>query len=397
MTSQPGDVLVHTGAAGYATNIEVGAHSLMADEPPELGGTDLGPNPYDFLVAALASCTSMTLRMYADRKGWPLESITVRARHHKIHAQDCLDCETKEGRGVNRGLEQANVRLTDYSHTLESRVVERTRELSEQNAKLEEVLAELRRTQNQMVLQEKMASLGSLVAGIAHEINTPMGAINSMYDTMSRALAKLRDHEQLEGDATVEATFDVIDEANRVIADGTRRVADLVQSLRTFAHLDEAEYQLVDVNEGMASALTLLQMQEASGVDVVREFGPVEPLYCSAGRLNQVFMSILKNSCEAIDGDGGRVVINTCDEGSDLCVTVTDNGRGIAPQQLERIFDFDFASTASTTVKMGFGLATSYATVQEHGGQIHIDSTLGESTTVQIRLPRRQRRGGRDR
>ena len=96
-------------------------------------------------------------------------------------------------------------------------------------------------------------------------------------------------------------------------------------------------------------------------------------------------------------GDGGRVVINTCDEGSDLCVTVTDNGRGIAPQQLERIFDFDFASTASTTVKMGFGLATSYATVQEHGGQIHIDSTLGESTTVQIRLPRRQRRGGRDR
>ena len=239
--------------------------------------------------------------------------------------------------GVNRGLEQANVRLTDYSHTLESRVVERTRELSEQNAKLEEVLAELRRTQNQMVLQEKMASLGSLVAGIAHEINTPMGAINSMYDTMSRALAKLRDHEQLEGDATVEATFDVIDEANRVIADGTRRVADLVQSLRTFAHLDEAEYQLVDVNEGMASALTLLQMQEASGVDVVREFGPVEPLYCSAGRLNQVFMSILKNSCEAIDGDGGRVVINTCDEGSDLCVTVTDNGRGIAPQQLERI------------------------------------------------------------
>ena len=123
MTSQPGDVLVHTGAAGYATNIEVGAHSLMADEPPELGGTDLGPNPYDFLVAALASCTSMTLRMYADRKGWPLESITVRARHHKIHAQDCLDCETKEGRVdlIEREIELGGGGLDDV---MRSRLME---------------------------------------------------------------------------------------------------------------------------------------------------------------------------------------------------------------------------------------------------------------------------------
>ena len=289
--------------------------------------------------------------------------------------------------GVSRGLEQANVQLTDYSHTLEARVAARTRELSEQNARLEEVLGELRRTQNQMVLQEKMVSLGSLVAGIAHEINTPMGAINSMHDTMSRAYEKLRT--ATAGNADVESTFGVIDEANRVIADGTQRVANLVQSLRTFAHLDEAEYQIVDINDGINSAVTLLQMQVSGKNRAVKEFGTLHPLECAAGRLNQVFMNILKNAVEAFDGAGGRIVIRTYDDGDDLHIEIADNGRGIPSQQLGRIFDFDFAFASSPTVKMGFGLATSYATIDEHGGDIHIDSSVGEGTTVQIRLPRR--------
>jgi signal transduction histidine kinase len=290
--------------------------------------------------------------------------------------------------GINGQLQLANAQLTEHSRTLESRVEARTRELSEQNAKLEEVLGELRRTQNQMVLQEKMASLGGLVAGIAHEINTPVGAINSMRDTMSRAHDKLR--KAIAGDVTIDATFDIIAEADRVIADGTRRVADLVQSLRTFAHLDEAEYQLVDINEGIDSTLTLLRMQAGGDqIEVVEEFGSLQPLYCAAGRLNQVFMNILKNAFEALGSADGKIVVRTYEDGNDLCVDIVDNGRGIPPEQLERIFNIDLARSAET-VKMGFGLSTSYATIEDHGGSIHIDSTVGEGTNVHIRLPRRQ-------
>jgi putative redox protein len=89
--------VVHTGT-GYRTEILASGHTLIADEPVSAGGTDMGPNPYDYLLAALGSCTSMTIRMYADRKGWPLESVVVRLKHRKIHAADCQECETKSGK-----------------------------------------------------------------------------------------------------------------------------------------------------------------------------------------------------------------------------------------------------------------------------------------------------------
>jgi len=91
-------IVVRTGKTGYRTEILASGHSLVADEPASSGGTDMGPDPYDYLVAALGSCTSITIRMYADRKGWPLESIVVRLKHRKIHAEDCEECETKTGK-----------------------------------------------------------------------------------------------------------------------------------------------------------------------------------------------------------------------------------------------------------------------------------------------------------
>lgn len=92
------EVLVHGSARGFAQEMRLGRHELLADEPVALGGTDTGPNPYDLLLAALGACTSMTLSLYARRKQWPLDAVTVRLRHSRIHAADCEDCETKEGK-----------------------------------------------------------------------------------------------------------------------------------------------------------------------------------------------------------------------------------------------------------------------------------------------------------
>jgi putative redox protein len=113
-TTEPGTVIVHGSADGFAQTIVAGRHALTADEPIAVGGTDTGPTPYDLLLAALGSCTSMTVAMYARRKNWPLEAVTVRLRHAKIHAADCAECETKEGRidHIERDVELTGV-LTD--------------------------------------------------------------------------------------------------------------------------------------------------------------------------------------------------------------------------------------------------------------------------------------------
>jgi uncharacterized OsmC-like protein len=115
---EPGTVIVHGSAAGFAQAITVAQHQLTSDEPTDVGGTDIGPTPYDLLLAALGSCTSMTVAMYARRKRWPLEAVTVRLRHAKIHAADCEACETKEGHldHIERTLELTGV-LTSTQRT----------------------------------------------------------------------------------------------------------------------------------------------------------------------------------------------------------------------------------------------------------------------------------------
>jgi signal transduction histidine kinase len=290
-------------------------------------------------------------------------------------------------------VEKLTAELTQYSHTLENRVEERTAELSDKNQQLELVLGQLRETQNEMITQAKMASLGNLVAGLAHEINTPIGAINSMQDTMARALDRLRtafetsDFEDGER-RSLESALAVTSQSERVVTDAVSRIAALVQSLRNFARLDEAEYQLVDLHEGIESALTLLRPQLEGTITVVRDFGNLPPLYCSPAKLNQVFMSLLRNAIVAID-DVGQITVSSQQEGGEVLVVFTDSGRGIPRERLEHVLDFGFDRSANT-VKMGFGLPTAHGIVSEHGGEIQIHSELGVGTTVTVRLPLRE-------
>jgi len=263
-------------------------------------------------------------------------------------------------------------------------------QLEEQNRALEENLRLLRETQSRLVMQEKMASLGDLVAGVAHEMNTPLGAIGSMHDTLIRAIDKLKQTldtipAEYKDNRTIQSVFEVVADANRVIASGTERVSTVVGSLRNFARLDEAEFQTVDIHEGIDSVLTLLESPMGERIIVDRNYGEIQPIYCSPGQLNQVFMHLLKNAIEAIEGSG-NITISTCETDVGVCVRISDTGRGIPADQLARIFDFDFHATGQR-MKMGFGLATDYRIVQDHGGEIQIESEVGTGTEVTVSLP----------
>lgn len=296
-------------------------------------------------------------------------------------------------------LAESNEKLAEYSRTLEQRVEERTRDLQEKNEELEETLRTLRETQNQLLLQEKMASLGGLVAGVAHEINNPIGAVNGAADVAVRCVGRIETEveegtsiESLRESRRFRQALGLLRQNSEVTLEAGGRVARIVDSLKNFAQLDEAEFQLADVHEGVESALTLLQHQIGEGIEVVRDFGEVGLLYCSPGQLNQVFMNVIKNAVQAIDGEG-RIDIRTRQEGGQVRIDILDTGKGIPPERLRRIFDFDF-NRGSGRVRMGTGLSLAYRIAQEHGGGIEIDSEPGRGTEVRIALPLRRGREG---
>jgi signal transduction histidine kinase len=318
-------------------------------------------------------------------------SMSVYLARSVAHVNKNLEAQLAQVRELSGHLERANQELGEYSQTLEKKVTERTHELSSKNVELEDTLGELRDTQIQLVQSEKMASLGSLVAGVTHELNTPVGVISSMHNTLIRAVDRLK--ETLSGsssredaeDKTVRSAFEAISNANEIITTGTERLMSIARNLREFARLDEAEFQVAHVHGGIDSTLALLKRDIGDGVAVEKDYGDIPPIYCSPGQLNQVFMTVLRNAAQAIDG-AGEIRIKTFQEDETVHILISDTGVGIPPAQLERIFDLDFKAGESR-VKMKFGLSTAYRIVQDHGGTVEIDSAVGRGTVVTISLP----------
>jgi len=295
---------------------------------------------------------------------------------------------------VNQSLELTNLALEEHSRTLEEKVDERTREVTEKNAELEDTLHELRDTQTQLIQSEKMASLGRLVAGVSHELNNPVGAIKGTQDILVRAVTKLKKalegglpQESREG-REVRSAFEVIEDANRVLEEGTERVAGIVGSLRNFARLDEAQFQMADLHQGIDSTLTLLGHLLRDGIDIVKEYGDIGPIYCSPGELNQAFMHVIRNAAQSIEGEG-QIRIRTHEEGDRVFVQVADTGAGIPPEELRHVFDFGLG-VRDSRMKMKLGLSTTYNIVQAHDGEVKIDSEVGKGTEVTISLPKKK-------
>jgi PAS domain S-box-containing protein len=283
----------------------------------------------------------------------------------------------------------------DITERVEQEEALRTSEAEVRKAldNMEQANQDLRDAQTKLVQSEKMASLGNLVAGVAHEINTPIGAINSMHDTLMRGIEKLKDAiaenlpDALESNRSFQRPFKVIEEANRVIKTGTDRVTTIVRSLRSFARLDEAEKKEVPLSECLDDALTLVRHEVKGRVKIDKDYADLPPIVCYPSRLNQVFLNILVNAAQAIDGEGTIRIRTFAQEGDFVRIEITDDGPGIDAENLNQIFDPGF-TTKGVGVGTGLGLSICYQIVQDHKGSIRADSEVGSGTTFLIDLPR---------
>jgi two-component system NtrC family sensor kinase len=258
--------------------------------------------------------------------------------------------------------------------------------------KYEALIRDLQRSNNQLIQQEKMAALGALVAGIAHDMHTPIGTITSNSDILSRSLARLRDlissdccPDSFRKNPDVVRVVNIVEEISKVNQLASDRIVGIVRSLRNFARLDEAEVRKADIHEALESTLTLIHHELKSRITVIREYGDIPQIDCHPNQLNQVFMNILVNAAHAIRGSGA-ITIRTFREGGSVKVQISDTGSGIPPDVLPKIFDPGF-TTKGVGVGTGLGLAICYKIVQDHKGRIDVETEVGRGTTFTITLP----------
>jgi len=247
---------------------------------------------------------------------------------------------------------------------------------------------ELKEAQSQLVQSAKQAAMGQLVAGVAHEINTPLGTINSNFDVTARALKLIREEFVRQPGGISEkpqqlfATIDSLMEVSRLACS---RIIRIVRDLRNFARLDEADFKEVNLNEGIESTLSLLEHETRGRVEVIRDLAELPPVPCYPNRLNQVFMNLLVNAIQSMTGKG-QIRVQTRLENQQVRISISDNGSGIKPENLEKIFDPGF-TTKGVGVGTGLGLSISARIIQDHRGSISVQSEIGKGTTFVISLP----------
>jgi signal transduction histidine kinase/ligand-binding sensor domain-containing protein len=276
-----------------------------------------------------------------------------------------------------------------------NRSLQRARD--ELELRVEERTQELRETQGQLIMQEKMASLGLLVAGVAHEINSPMGAVSSATDTSRRCVERIT--EMIHSNTTLadllanerfQRALSTLGKNMQISTIGTERIEGIVSGLRNFARLDESDLQDADLHEGLDSTLSLLHHELKNSIELKLEYGDLPRLLCYPQELNQVFMNLLSNAMHALDEKTGQIRIRTWSDDDMVYVAIADTGRGISDDNLRRIFDPGF-TTKGVGVGTGLGLSISYKIIEKHHGDIRVESVEGQGTCFTVSLPRNLR------
>ena len=284
---------------------------------------------------------------------------------------------------------------------------DRVKELLRANEELKQLNAKLSDAQDKLMQSEKMASIGQLAAGVAHEINNPIGFIFSNFGTLERYLddlfqmltayeeaesalagtpvaARLKAmREKIELDFLKEDIPTLMAESK----DGITRVRNIVQNLKDFSRVDTSQkWVLADLHHGIDSTLNIVNNEIKYKAEVVKEYGQLPDIECLPSELNQVFMNLLVNAAHAIRADRGTITIRTGANDSQVWVEVRDTGEGIAKENLGRIFD-PFFTTKPVGKGTGLGLSLSYGIVKKHLGTIDVTSEPGVGTCFRVTLP----------
>ena len=303
---------------------------------------------------------------------------------------------------------------------LASREHKALEELKSAHEELKRIHEELKNTQSRLVQTEKMASLGHLVAGVAHEINNPLSFVSNNVAVLERDLNDLLDLIELyrQGEAELELTrpelvakINDLDERidlnyclsnlprlTESTREGLRRIERIVKELRLFARVDEGDWNEVDLNPGIESAINIIKGHARKrGVRIVMDMGALPTIRCRAARIHQVIVNLLTNAIDACAAETGVVTVHTQTEPDAMGVRIDiqDNGYGIDAANLERIFD-PFFTTKPVGQGTGLGLSISYGIIEEHDGRIEVRSSPGEGARFTVHLPIEPRRKGRE-
>jgi len=237
-------------------------------------------------------------------------------------------------------------------------------ELYQKNARnvkdLKAALDELKETQLQLINSEKMASLGQLVAGVAHEINTPVASIKSNNSIIAKIIPQLEPEDMRE----------TLSEINKLDSEAIARISNIVVSLKRFVRLDESELQEADINKEIDLTLDIIRHETKNKIEIIKNYGDLPPVKCYPNMLNQVFTNILVNACQAIETTG-KIIITTEFRDGNLIVKFKDNGKGIPKENLDKIFTAGF-TTKGVGVGTGLGLAISQKIIDKHNGKIKV-------------------------
>ena len=278
-------------------------------------------------------------------------------------------------------------------------------ELEDAQVKLQRAYTELQDEQEKILQQEKMATIGQLAAGVAHEINNPIGFIGSNLTTLTKYLQRVQQFMEFQnGLLKAENQTEIIDQAKRkrqelkidfILDDskalleesheGIERVKKIVQDLKSFSRVDQSECKLSNINDCVESTINIVWNEIKYKANLTRDYGDIPLLKCYPQQLNQVFMNLLVNAAQAIDKDG-EILARTSLEGDTVVISISDSGKGIPEDVLQKVFE-PFFTTKPVGVGTGLGLSISYDIVKKHGGEMTVESRPGEGTCFTIRLP----------
>ena len=306
-------------------------------------------------------------------------------------------------------VEQRTAQLAELNEKLAQDIRQRQSaqdELRRRNLELTDLNARLSMTQEKLVQSDKLASIGQLAAGVAHEINNPIGYIFSNFGTLQNYLDQLfvmlDQYQQAEAHAPHETAERLRQMRERIDLDflredipvlmseskeGIARVRNIVQDLKDFSRVDaNQEWAWANLHRGIDSTLNIVSNEVKYKADVVRDYGDIPEIECLPSQLNQVVMNLVVNAAHAIGEARGTITIRTGAEGDQVWIEVADTGCGIAPENLSRIFD-PFYTTKPVGKGTGLGLSLSYGIVQKHRGRIDVHSQPGKGTTFRVVLP----------